>query len=117
MFEHSNLTIGNLLEVSLPELIEEVPLPELIEAARHNLMYWWIHILGPKRILDRIGVSGHYTSFCHVCQVLFTRYRDQAIQYLIEHRDEVLMKDVLMSDVIPLQLKAVAERKVKLPNA
>lgn len=108
MFEHSDLTIGNLLEV---------PLLELIEAARHNLMYWWIHMLEPKRILDRIGISGHYTSICHACQVLFTRYRDQAIQYLIEHRDEVLMKDVLMSDAIPLQLKAVAARREMLSDA
>ncbi|PTQ50919.1 MAG: hypothetical protein HSCHL_2210 [Hydrogenibacillus schlegelii] len=49
--------------------------------------------------------------------MLFTRYRDQAIQYLIEHRDEVLMKDVLMSDAIPLQLKAVAARRAMLPDA
>lgn len=107
MFEHGDLTIGNLMET---------PLRELVEKARHNLMYWWVHLTGPKRILEKIGVQGHYTGICHACMVLFTQHRDKAIPYLIEHRDEVLANDILMSDFLQRQLRAVAAHRT-LPES
>lgn len=91
MFYEPDLTIGNLHEESLPEIVDR---------STHNALYWWIHSLGPKRILERIGVEGTYTSQCHACQVMLRDHRDEVVDYLMANREDVLIKDILLSDKI-----------------
>lgn len=89
MFYEPDLTLGSL---------EDDPLPVIVERGLHNLLYWWIHMLGPKRILEKLGVEGTYTSICHACGVLLGEHREKLLDYLKHHRDEVLTDDVLLSD-------------------
>lgn len=105
MFESPDLTMGNILQT---------PLPELVEGARHNLMYWWVHMLGPKRILERIGVQGEYTSICHACTTLFTQHREKALDYLKEHHTDVFLQDVLFSDNVQRTVRTIMRHQQEL---
>jgi organic radical activating enzyme len=89
MFYTPDLTIGNVLEE---------PLPVIVERSQHNLIYWWIHMYGPKRILDRLGVGGQYASICHACHVLLGEHRDALLEFVEDHKAEIYVNDVLFSD-------------------
>ncbi len=102
MFYAHDLTIGNLYEEHLSDILKR---------SQQNLIYWWVHMLGPKRILDKLGVEGTYTSICHACQVLFTEHRQEMLEYLKEHRDEVLQNDILLGDNIKRISQVFVRRK------
>jgi len=91
MFYSTDLTVGNLFDE---------PLSAMIERGSHNILYWWIHMYGPKRILDKLGVQGTYTSICHACHVLLNDpvNREKLIDYLRSHSNEVFVEDVLLGD-------------------
>jgi MoaA/NifB/PqqE/SkfB family radical SAM enzyme len=91
MFYSHDLTLGN---------VKEERLLDIVSRAQHNLLYWWIHMLGPKRILEKLGVQGNYTSICHACQVLTTQHRKEMLEYISTHREEVMVDDVIFGDML-----------------
>jgi hypothetical protein len=101
-FYAKDLTAGNL---------HDEPLPQILQRAQGNLLYWWIHMLGPKRILQRLGVEGNYSHICHACHELLTTHREKAVAYLAAHRDEVMANDVLLSDTMKTMAKVLVARK------
>jgi hypothetical protein len=102
MFYSPDLNIGNLFEEELPAICER---------AQKNLVYWWIHMLGPKRILDKLGVPGTYTSICHACHVLLNEHREEMLSFLREHKQDVMVEDVLCSDHLSRAAQVVVQRK------
>jgi hypothetical protein len=89
MFYSKDLELGNLLKE---------PLPAIINRAQHNILYWLIHMAGPKRLLERLGIEGTYASICHACQVLLTQHREELLAYIRENPNEVFKNEVLLSD-------------------
>lgn len=89
MFYEPDLTIGSLKEESLADILDR---------AQHNVLYWWIHTVGPKRILDRLGVEGTYASICHACQVLLRDHREKLREFAVAHKNEIVTNDVLLAD-------------------
>src|SRR5262249_35086192 len=92
----------------------EEPLAPMLERSAHNLLYWWIHMYGPKRILDQLGIGGEYASICHACHALLgnPEYRARLHQFIAEHRQEIFVKNVLLSD----NLRMVANAAKLLPQ-
>jgi organic radical activating enzyme len=95
-FYSKDLTLGSLREERLAEMVDR---------GKQNIVYWLVHMLGPKRILDQLGVGGTYSSICHACHVLFGNHREALIEYLEKNRDKLFVQDVLFSD----NLKRIAE--------
>jgi organic radical activating enzyme len=102
MFYAKDLNLGNLNDESLTEMLKR---------GQGNLLYWWLHMLGPKRILEKIGVKGTYSHICHACNELLTKHRDAAIEYLVAHRNDVMANDVLLSDTMRHVAQVVLESK------
>ena len=96
------LTMGNLLEE---------PLAEILGRAQRNLLYWWIHMQGPKRILEQLGVHESYSSICHACHALLGEHRERLMAYLEDHKDDVLVDGVLLSDNVRRASQLVLARK------
>ncbi len=88
MFYAKDLSLGNLMKEELSTIVGR---------AQRNVLYWWIHMSGPKRILERLGVEGTYASQCHACQILTTRHRDAVMEYLRENKNEIMRDEVLLS--------------------
>jgi MoaA/NifB/PqqE/SkfB family radical SAM enzyme len=105
MFYAPDLTVGNLLEESLADILAR---------GQTNLVYWWIHMLGPKKILEKLGVNGRYSHICHACHVLLSQHRDEMLEYLAAHRDDVLLNDVLLSDGVKRAAQLALDRKEEI---
>ncbi|WP_069802415.1 radical SAM/SPASM domain-containing protein [Thermogemmatispora onikobensis] len=105
MFYAQDLTLGNLNEERLIDILTR---------SQQNLVYWWLHMLGPKRILDKLGVEGTYTSICHACQALLADHRQAMLEYLKAHRDEVLLQDVVLGDSLKRVSTIVLKRKEEI---
>lgn len=109
MFYSHDLTLGN---------IKDDTLLNIVSRAQHNIVYWWIHMLGPKRILEKLGVQGNYTSICHACQILMTKHREEMLEYIKTHRSEVILDDIAFSDMLKgLSRIAVAKKDEILERA
>ena len=91
MFYAPDLTVGNLNEESLPDILKR---------SRSNVLYWWLHMYGPKRILERLGVQGRYSHICHACNELLTTHRPALMAYLASNKEDIMLNDVLLSDNI-----------------
>jgi hypothetical protein len=68
-------------------------------------------MLGPKRILEKLGVQGNYASICHACQVLLTQHREEMLEYIKTHRSEVLLDDIAFSDKLKSLSQVVVAQK------
>jgi len=113
MFETPDLTIGSLYNE---------PLQNMLDRCSHNLLYWWIHSYGPKKILDRLGIGGEYASQCHACYALLAtpEHRAKLHAFMHEHRDDIFVNDVLLGDSLSRMADAAtltpdeADRRGKL---
>ncbi len=101
-FYAPDLTIGNLREETFAAIAAR---------AQQNLLYWMIHSVGPKRMLEQLGVEGEYASICHACGVLLHEHRDELMDYLAANRDDVFVRDILFSDNVKRLAGVVARRK------
>lgn len=101
-FYAPDLTIGDVREESLAQIAER---------AQQNLLYWMIHSVGPKRMLEQLGAEGEYASICHACGVLLNEHRDELMDYLTANRDDLFVKNVLFSDNLKRLAGVVAPRK------
>src|SRR4030095_3216597 len=102
MFYAPDLTVGNLLEESLADVLQR---------GQTNLVYWWIHMLGPKKILERLGVKGSYSHICHACHVLLSEHREEMLEYIAANKDDILLNDVLLSDNVKRAAQLAVDRK------
>jgi hypothetical protein len=90
-FDTDALSVGNILDESLPSLVKE---------SHSNLLYWWIHMGGPNKILQAVGDSTKYATICDACLHVLTDQRERVVEYLRKNRSAVLLNDVLLSDDI-----------------
>ena len=90
-FYAKDLTVGNL---------NDEPLDAILRRSQGNILYWWLHMAGPKRILERLGVTGQYSHTCHACNELLTTHRGKLMEYLARNKDDVMANDVLLSDTM-----------------
>jgi len=102
MFYAPDLTIGNLAEESLPDILKRT---------QGNVLYWWLHMHGPKRILERLGVEGRYSHVCHACNELLTTHRPALMAYLAENKHDVMLNDVLLTDNVKRSVQIVLKRR------
>jgi hypothetical protein len=100
IFYTPDLTIGSSKDGKLPEALDK---------ASRNLMYMWIGMRGPTRILRDLGVDQKYNGQCHACLDLLTTHRDSAIAYLRENREKVFIQDIALDD----SAKRIAQALVK----
>jgi Predicted Fe-S oxidoreductases len=87
--ELPDLNIGNLYTDNLAAILKK---------SESNLVFWWIHTLGTKGILERLGVTGEYTSICDACRELFLNHRKEMLDYIKNHHDDILLNDILLTD-------------------
>ena len=90
-FDTNALSVGNILDASIPSLVRE---------SHSNLLYWWIHMGGPNRILQAVGGSTGSATVCDACLRVLAERRDRVVEYLRKNRSAVLLNDVLLSDDI-----------------
>lgn len=107
MFYSQDLTLGNLNRENLTDIVDR---------AQHNLVYWWIHTYGPKRILERLGVHGQYASICHACHVLLGQHRESMLSYVKAHKAEVFTNDVIQSDFLKAQIRWLGSQQATIEN-
>lgn len=106
-FYRPDLTMGNLKEDSLVNVIQN---------SQDNLVYWLIHEVGPKRLLDRMGVDPpvEYTGICHACHDLLGEYRDEFLEYIRENRTDLIKNDVFLSDRTEKNVQRLADNKEEI---
>ena len=102
MFYAPDLTVGNLLEEELPHILKRT---------QGNVLYWWLHMHGPKRILERLGVQGRYSHICHACNELLTTHRPALMAHLQEHKHDIMLNDVLLSDNVRSAARLLVKRR------
>ena len=103
-FYRPDLTMGN---------IEDDSLVDIIENGQNNLVYWLIHEVGPKRLLDRMGITSDvgYTGICHACGDLLGEYRDEFFEYVQENRQDIVKNDILLSDSTKQNAERLTENR------
>lgn len=101
-FYHPDLTLGN---------VKFDPLPEIINRGQSNILYWLIHQIGPKELINRLDVEDgeNYSNICHACHSLFENYREELIEFIEENRSELIRDDVLLSDNVKKQAEVLVE--------
>jgi len=96
MMDSDDLSLGNILEERLADILNR---------GKKNVIYWWLHSKGPKRILETLGKTGcQYSSSCHACQELFVNNRELMLSYVAANKEAIIRDDILMGD----QLKKIA---------
>lgn len=103
-FYTPDLTMGNLNDDSLVDIIEN---------GQDNLVYWLIHEVGPKRLIDRMEVDPDvtYTGICHACDDLLGKYREEFFDYVRNNRRELIRDDVLLTDRNEQQIGRLADNR------
>ncbi|MCL1976882.1 MAG: radical SAM protein [Candidatus Bathyarchaeota archaeon] len=85
-----DLSVGDLYSESLETILGKI---------RSNIVFWLIHTLGPSGMLEKLAVAkGNYFSPCDACYDLLVNYRKEMLEYVINHKDELLLNDVLLTD-------------------
>lgn len=97
-----DLTLGNLDDSSLPEIVER---------GQQNVLYWLIHNVGPKKLLERIGVEGEYSGICHACHDLLGNHREELFGYIRANKEEIIREDLFLSDNVERDAQEVAEHQ------
>jgi organic radical activating enzyme len=77
-------------------------LVSMVKRAQKILFYWRLHFLGPKKILERIGVKEGYASLCHACDIIIRNkdYQKRIYDYMEKHKFDILLNDIILSDNI-----------------
>lgn len=99
-----DLTLGN---------IKEEPLLEILDRGKRNLIYWLIHEVGPKRLIDRLDVDDdtNYSGICHACHALLGEYREEFLAYAEENREELIKNDIILSDSLRRRANTLLENE------
>ena len=85
-----DLNVGNLYSDSLETILGKI---------QSNIVFWLIYTLGPSGMLEKLGVTKeNYFSPCDACYDLLVNHRKEMLDYVISHKDELLLNDVLLTD-------------------
>ncbi len=93
---------------------EEKPLQKAKERASKNLIYWWLWTTGPKKILRKIGINKRTTHICDACKILMVDHRDELIEYFKNHKDEILINDILLNTRAQETVEFIKKQRVKI---
>lgn len=95
--------------------LDEEPLAQIVRKTQRNLAYWWIRSAGPVAILRVLGKpTAEYTHICHACQALLRDHRDEFVDYVRDHREEILAENVLSGKVVANPLRIAIRHKGEL---
>ncbi len=89
--ENDPFLLGNIVNERLTEMVKK---------AQQTLFYWWLHFLGPRKILEKIGIRESYVSLCHACEAIIRKYANLVYEYMVKHKYEIFISDILLSDNI-----------------
>lgn len=98
-----DLTLGTL---------EEESLSEIIDRSQRNIVYWLIHEVGPKTLIDdRLDVEDDtdHTGICHACHDLLNDHRDAFLDYVRENKQEIIAEDIIKSDELANRVSDLME--------
>jgi len=106
-FYRPDLTMGN---------IKDRPLNEILADGQTNLVYWLIHEVGPKNLIDRLDVDPEidYTGICHACGDLLGEYREEFFEYVENNKEELIHEDIFLSDRIDSQLQRLVDNRERI---
>ncbi|WP_297503694.1 radical SAM protein [Thermococcus sp.] len=104
IFESNAYDIGNWKE-------NGITLKEAINNTSKNIIYWWLYAQGPKRILKKLGINEKTTHICDACKILMVDHKDELLEYIKHHRDEILVNDVLLNTRAQELVKFVKEKR------
>ena len=106
-FYQPDLTLGN---------IKDEPLYKVLERSQDNIVYWLIHEIGPKQLIDMIDVEddSEYTGICHACNTLLGEYREEFLDYVKTNKEELLRDEILLSDRVSNQLEVVSDHREEI---
>ena len=94
--------------------MEDKPLQKARERASKNLIYWWLWTTGPKKILKEIGVNVRTTHICDACKILMVDHRKELVEYFKNHKDEILINDVLLNTRAQETVELIKKQRVKI---
>ena len=100
----------SMLEV--PELlggnIKRDRISDIIREAQQNILYWWLFIRGPKGILEYLNCRANrkFVNICDECRYLFTKCRKQLYRKIKEDKYEIILYQLLESDLLKRLKKA-----------
>ncbi|UPM44760.1 radical SAM protein [Halocatena salina] len=97
-----DLTLGN---------IEEESLMSIVERSQQNVLYWLIHNVGPKQLLERLNVDGNYSGICHACHDLLGNHREELLEYIEANKEEIVQEDIFLSDNIERDAQQLVEHR------
>ena len=61
--------------------------------------------------MEQLGVHESYSSICHACHALLGEHRVRLMAFLEDHKDDVLVDGVLLSDNVRRASQLVLARK------
>jgi MoaA/NifB/PqqE/SkfB family radical SAM enzyme len=105
MFYAPDLTLGNLNDEGLPEILDRTG---------KNLLYWWIHMAGPKKILHELGVEGNHPHMCHACNDLLTTHRGKLLEHLEKNKNTIALNQVLLSGAVKQVARIAIQKKEEI---
>jgi MoaA/NifB/PqqE/SkfB family radical SAM enzyme len=105
MFYAPDLTLGNLNDEGLPEILDRTG---------KNLLYWWIHMAGPKQILRELGVEGNHPHMCHACNDLLTTHRAKLVEHLEKNKDSIALNQVLLGGAVKQVARIAVAKKEEI---
>lgn len=99
-----DLTLGNIMDE---------PLLEILDRSKRNLVYWLIHEVGPKQMIERLDPENdvHYSGICHACHHLLDEYREELLEYVEENREDIIKNDIILSDSMQRRADDLLENK------
>ncbi|WP_135829663.1 radical SAM protein [Halorussus halobius] len=102
-----DLTLGSL---------DEETLPEIVDRSGQNLVYWLIHKLGPKQLLEELGVDNHHSGICHACHDLLGNHREEFLEYIREETDDVRTM-LIQNGSFKTDAQAIVEKREEIMDA
>ncbi|PSP84980.1 hypothetical protein BRC83_03475 [Halobacteriales archaeon QS_1_68_17] len=102
-----DLTLGSL---------DEETLPEIVDRSSQNLVYWLVHQLGPKRILQELGIEKHHSGICHACYDLLGNHREEFLEFVRDDR-EAIRRLLITEGGFKQDIEAITEKREEIIEA
>lgn len=86
--------LGNLAFEEIDVIVNRV------KKAQGNILYWWLHMQGPIRILTKLGIKEKIkiVSPCQACYIISTKYLAEVKKYIMNNYKEIIVNDIILSD-------------------
>lgn len=83
--------------ITLGKLNEEMTLSEMIDGMQRNVLYWWLHVHGPKVIIKELGIGELECRDCEICYLLGTQYKSRLLS-LAERKESIFETYIYRAD-------------------